>query len=89
MSHMGRSRPVKSSYSPDRAGHDVVVASDGCNGLKAFESGQFDLLIADVFMPGMKRYGRCIGNGPRSRSLRSREMSSRTIRNRYRIFSTW
>jgi CheY-like chemotaxis protein len=37
----------------DRAGHDVVVASDGRNGLKVFESGQFDLLIVDVFMPGM------------------------------------
>jgi CheY-like chemotaxis protein len=37
----------------DRAGHDVVVANDGRNGLKVFESGQFDLLIVDIFMPGM------------------------------------
>jgi CheY-like chemotaxis protein len=37
----------------DRAGHDVVVAKDGRNGLKVFESGQFDLLIVDIFMPGM------------------------------------
>jgi CheY-like chemotaxis protein len=37
----------------DRAGHDVVVANDGRKGLKAFESGQFDLVIVDVFMPGM------------------------------------
>jgi CheY-like chemotaxis protein len=37
----------------DRAGHDVVVANDSRNGLKVFESGQFDLLIVDIFMPGM------------------------------------
>jgi CheY-like chemotaxis protein len=37
----------------DRAGHDVVVANDGRQGLKVFGSGQFDLLVVDVFMPGM------------------------------------
>jgi CheY-like chemotaxis protein len=37
----------------DRAGHGVVVANDGRQGLKVFESGQFDLLIVDIFMPGM------------------------------------
>jgi CheY-like chemotaxis protein len=37
----------------DRAGHNVVVANDGRNGLKIFESSQFDLLIVDIFMPGM------------------------------------
>lgn len=37
----------------ERNGHDVVVANDGRKGLKALDSGQFDLLIVDIFMPGM------------------------------------
>lgn len=37
----------------ERSGHGVVVANDGRKGLKSFESGQFDLLIVDIFMPGM------------------------------------
>jgi CheY-like chemotaxis protein len=37
----------------ERAGHSVVVASDGRKGLTIFESGDFDLLFLDIFMPGM------------------------------------
>jgi CheY-like chemotaxis protein len=37
----------------ERAGHSVVVAGDGRKGLAAFESGEFDLLFLDIFMPGM------------------------------------
>ena len=37
----------------ERAGHDVVVASDGHKGLAIFEAGDFDLLFLDIFMPGM------------------------------------
>jgi CheY-like chemotaxis protein len=37
----------------ERAGHNVVVASDGKKGLAAFEAGDFDLLFLDIFMPGM------------------------------------
>ncbi len=37
----------------ERAGHSVVVAGDGRNGLAIFESGNFDLLFLDIFMPGM------------------------------------
>lgn len=37
----------------ERAGHSVVVASDGRNGFAIFESGDFDLLFLDIFMPGM------------------------------------
>jgi len=37
----------------ERAGHSVVVASDGRQGLAVFESGDFDLLFLDIFMPGM------------------------------------
>ena len=37
----------------ERAGHSVVVASDGRKGLAAFEAGDFDLLFLDIFMPGM------------------------------------
>jgi CheY-like chemotaxis protein len=37
----------------ERTGHSVVVASDGRKGLAIFESGDFDLLLLDIFMPGM------------------------------------
>ena len=37
----------------ERTGHSVVVASDGRKGLKIFEAGEFDLLLLDIFMPGM------------------------------------
>jgi CheY-like chemotaxis protein len=37
----------------ERDGHHVVVASDGLEGLGIFEAGNFDLLIVDIFMPGM------------------------------------
>jgi CheY-like chemotaxis protein len=37
----------------ERAGHAVVVADDGSTGLAIFEAGSFDLLILDIFMPGM------------------------------------
>jgi CheY-like chemotaxis protein len=37
----------------ERAGHNVVVASDGRKGLAIFETGDFDLLFLDIFMPGM------------------------------------
>ena len=37
----------------ERAGHRIVVANDGRNGLAAFESEDFDLLLLDIFMPGM------------------------------------
>ena len=37
----------------ERAGHSVVAATDGRNGITIFESGDFDLLFLDIFMPGM------------------------------------
>jgi CheY-like chemotaxis protein len=37
----------------ERAGHAIVVAGDGRKGLAIFEAGDFDLLILDIFMPGM------------------------------------
>ena len=37
----------------ERAGHSVVTASDGREGLAIFEAGDFDLLFLDIFMPGM------------------------------------
>lgn len=37
----------------ERAGHTVVVAGDGRRGLAIFETGDFDLLFLDIFMPGM------------------------------------
>jgi CheY-like chemotaxis protein len=37
----------------ERAGHSVVAAGDGREGLALFEAGDFDLLLLDIFMPGM------------------------------------
>jgi CheY-like chemotaxis protein len=37
----------------ERAGHAVVVAGDGRKGLAIFEAEDFDLLVLDIFMPGM------------------------------------
>jgi CheY-like chemotaxis protein len=37
----------------ERAGHSVVVAGDGRTGLAIFETGNFDLVFLDIFMPGM------------------------------------
>jgi CheY-like chemotaxis protein len=37
----------------ERAGHSVVVAGDGRKGLAMFEAGDVDLLLLDIFMPGM------------------------------------
>jgi CheY-like chemotaxis protein len=36
-----------------RAGHHVVAAADGREGIAKIEAGSFDLLIVDIFMPGM------------------------------------
>jgi CheY-like chemotaxis protein len=37
----------------EREGHDVAVAADGRAGVAAIETGDFRLLIVDIFMPGM------------------------------------
>jgi CheY-like chemotaxis protein len=37
----------------ERAGHSVVAAGDGRSGIAIFETGEFDLLFLDIFMPGM------------------------------------
>ena len=37
----------------EREGHEVVLAEDGRRGIEQFQEGQFDLLIVDIFMPGM------------------------------------
>ena len=37
----------------ERAGHSVVTAGDGRKGLALCQTGNFDLLFLDIFMPGM------------------------------------
>jgi CheY-like chemotaxis protein len=37
----------------EREGHTVVQATDGLAGMKAIKAGGIDLLIVDIFMPGM------------------------------------
>ena len=37
----------------ERAGHSVVTADDGKKGLALCQTGDFDLLFLDIFMPGM------------------------------------
>ena len=37
----------------ERAGHSVVTADDGRKGVALCQTGDFDLLFLDIFMPGM------------------------------------
>ncbi len=37
----------------ERAGHSVVTAGDGRDGFAIFAAEAFDLLLLDIFMPGM------------------------------------
>jgi CheY-like chemotaxis protein len=37
----------------ERAGHQVVAASDGRRAVAQLDSSEFDLLFLDIFMPGM------------------------------------
>jgi len=37
----------------EREGHTVALATDGLAGMKAIKAGGVDLLIVDIFMPGM------------------------------------
>ena len=37
----------------DRAGHEVIAAGDGRRALEQLETGDFELLFLDIFMPGM------------------------------------
>jgi len=41
----------------ERAGHDVVEAGDGNEGLRAFFSARPDLVVLDVSMPGLDGWG--------------------------------
>src|SRR2546430_5697709 len=41
----------------ERAGHDVVEAGDGGEGLRVFFSAQPDLVVLDVSMPGLDGWG--------------------------------
>src|SRR5256714_7699420 len=41
----------------ERAGHDVVEAGDGSEGLRVFFSSQPDLVVLDVSMPGLAGWG--------------------------------
>jgi CheY-like chemotaxis protein len=37
----------------EREGHKITCANDGPTALQIFRDGQFDLLLVDIFMPGM------------------------------------
>jgi len=37
----------------EREGHHITCAGDGPTALQIFREGEFDLLIVDIFMPGM------------------------------------
>lgn len=41
------------------AGHDIVLASDGSEGLRRAAEGDIDLVLADVNMPGMDGVAMC------------------------------
>jgi len=37
----------------DEQGHSVIASSDGVDGLEAAKSGEFDVLVLDVMLPGL------------------------------------
>jgi CheY-like chemotaxis protein len=37
----------------EHSGFDVVLAEDGRSGVRAVQDNQFDIVIVDIFMPGM------------------------------------
>ena len=82
-----RFRPPSASL--ERAGHHVVTASDGRRALDQLETGDFDLLFLDIFMPGMDGFetmrlvnGRLpwINSAPSSACLKGNSLSSVWIR---------
>lgn len=38
----------------ERQGHDVLLAEDGIQGMETFASSAPDMVITDLYMPGMK-----------------------------------
>jgi CheY-like chemotaxis protein len=50
---MTRPFAAPSKWCSNRNGHEVVLASNGRAGVAAVEAGVFDLVICDIFMPGM------------------------------------
>ena len=41
------------------AGYQVTLASDGVEGIAAFRSGEFDLILLDIMLPKIDGYGVC------------------------------
>lgn len=37
----------------EKAGHEVIAVGDGLEALEAFAPGRFNLLLADIVMPGL------------------------------------
>jgi len=46
-------------FALNRAGHDVIIASDGQQGLAELEARKPDLIVADIMMPNMTGYDFC------------------------------
>jgi len=46
----------------EKAGHDVLEASDGEAGLKLLADTGVTLVITDIFMPGRMGSSRCAGS---------------------------
>jgi DNA-binding response OmpR family regulator len=54
-------RPLVESirFALQREGHEVAEASDGLRALELAQSGQFDLVLLDVMLPGMSGFEVC------------------------------
>ena len=55
----------------ETAGHEVVQACNGTEGMRALDQGKFDLVILDIMMPEMDGWEVCrqIKHRPQSRKL--------------------
>jgi CheY-like chemotaxis protein len=51
-----RIQRLVASQALTRAGHEVIEATDGAEGLKSVRASQPDLVVCDVVMPGMNGY---------------------------------
>jgi DNA-binding response OmpR family regulator len=47
------------SMALERYGYEVIAAGDGLTGLELFRTGQHDLLLLDVMLPGLDGIGLC------------------------------
>lgn len=65
--------------------YDVVTASSGLEALKVFDEGDFDLVLLDVFLPGIDGFKLCRLLREKSKSVGIIMMSARYVREKDKV----